>query len=40
VQSNDSESYASSSIAAGRVFRARQVKVDDPDKEKYPVTPG
>jgi hypothetical protein len=29
--SEDPESYASSSIATGRVSHARQVKADDPD---------
>jgi hypothetical protein len=40
VWSNDPESYASSSTAAGRASHAGQVKVNDTDKEQYPVTPG
>jgi hypothetical protein len=38
--SSDPESYASGSIAAGRVPHARQVRGDDPDKKGYPAPPG
>jgi len=38
--SNDPESYASGSKATDRVFHARQVKGDDPDKKRYPDPPG
>jgi len=34
--SNDSDSYAGSSVATGRVSNARQLKGDDPDKKGYP----
>jgi hypothetical protein len=33
--SYDSDSYAGSSVATGRVSNARQVKGDDPDKKGY-----
>jgi hypothetical protein len=35
----DSESYASGSVATGRVSHAGQVKGDDPDKKRYPGLP-
>jgi len=38
--SNDSESYASGSVATGGAFHARQVKGDDRDKNRYPGPPG
>jgi len=34
--SDDPESYAGGSLAAGRVFHAVQVKGDDPDEKGYP----
>ena len=40
MRSYDFESYASGSLATGRVFHARQVKVDDPDQKGYPGPPG
>jgi hypothetical protein len=38
--SYDPESYAGGSAAAGRVSHAGQVKGDDPDKKRYPGSPG
>jgi hypothetical protein len=38
--SNDPESYASGSVATGRVSHAGQVKGDDPDEKGYPGPPG
>jgi hypothetical protein len=35
----DPESYAGSSIAAGRASHTRQVKGDDPDEEEHPGPP-
>jgi hypothetical protein len=40
ARSYDPESYASSSVAAGMVSYAGQVKGDDPDKKGYPSPPG
>ena len=40
VWSNDSESYASGSVATGSASHAGQVKDDDPDEKKYPGPPG
>ena len=36
---NDPESYAGSSIAAGRASHATQIEGDDPDKKRYPSPP-
>jgi hypothetical protein len=38
--SNDPESYAGGGVATGRVFHARRIKGDDPDKKRYPGPPG
>jgi hypothetical protein len=38
--SYDPERYAGSSVAAGKVSFAGQVKGDDPDKKGYPGPPG
>ena len=40
VRSHDPKSYAGGSLATGRVYHARQVKGDDPDKKGYPGPPG
>jgi hypothetical protein len=40
AHSNDPESYAGGSVAAGSVSHAGQVKGDDPDKKGYPGPPG
>ena len=40
VRSHDPESYASGSLATGRVSHARQVKGDVPDKKGSPGPPG
>jgi len=37
---NDSESYASASLATGRATLAGQVKGENPDKERYTGPPG
>jgi hypothetical protein len=37
--SYDPESYTGGNVATGRVFHARQVKGDDPDKKTYPGFP-
>jgi hypothetical protein len=40
VWSNNPESYAGASVAAGRASHAKGVKGDDPDKKGHPGPPG
>jgi hypothetical protein len=38
--SYDPERYAGGSVTTGRASHARQVKGDDPDKKRFPGSPG
>jgi hypothetical protein len=39
-RSNDPDSYAGSSVATSKASPTRQIKGDNPDKKKYPGSPG